>query len=563
MRVCLITGGGYPYCRDPLGGWCRTLITGLTGHMFELVTLIDGEPPATPAYPVPANVASVRASTPTVPARRWRDGAARRRDAAAGAATAAEATAAAGLLCRGLLDEHPHPHDLFTEGLRRLATLAGDPPADAAQPDAAQPGSAQPGSSQAGRGRAGRGRAGRGQAGGATPLDGVPLAEQLLHAWQADRATARVDRLPLPRLSMRDARIAAALLRHLTRALCTPLPPADLLHCVGGTTPLLAALGAHWRSGTPLLVTEARSPAAARRPAEERLSPAVRTVLRRYRRCVTTAGYAEAGLIAPMSWYHHAWALRRGARPSRLVAVPAGVDPGEHPAHAGTPLAGERRPGDLETEGPARDATLVWTGSGGPDTGLTAVLAAFARVLAAAPGTVLHVLGIAEAERQACAERIERSGLGTAVRVPRTAADLPPGDARDGVVVHVPGPGDPPYLLIKAMMAGRPVVGVDVAAVAETLGGTGVLVAAGDPAGLAAACVALLRCPARRHELGAAARARALTHFTAEKMVRAYDALYTDLAGPPPAPAYELALAVSAPRSTLPPTVRWLAQEER
>jgi glycosyltransferase involved in cell wall biosynthesis len=130
-------------------------------------------------------------------------------------------------------------------------------------------------------------------------------------------------------------------------------------------------------------------------------------------------------------------------------------------------------------------------------------------------------------------------------------------------VVHLPGPADPPYRLMEAMMSGRPVISVDVGPVAETLGDTGVVVPADDPAALAQACAALLRDPARRRELADASRRRALTHFTADRVLRVYDALYADLAGPPLAPAYELTLAVPAPRAPLPATVRWLAQEDR
>ena len=63
--------------------------------------------------------------------------------------------------------------------------------------------------------------------------------------------------------------------------------------------------------------------------------------------------------------------------------------------------------------------------------------------------------------------------------------------------------------------------------------------------------------------LGEAARRRALTCYTTDRVVRAYGALYTDLARPPPPPAYALTLAVPAPRAELPSTLRWLTREER
>ncbi|MEV6490465.1 DUF3492 domain-containing protein [Actinoplanes sp. NPDC051633] len=491
MRICLLTGGGYPYRRDALGGWCRTVVEGLPEVTFDLLTVVDRESPGVPAYPLPANIASVRAVAPA------RDE--RRRSAASD-----DATSAAVLLCRGLLGEQDHADRMFAEGLNRLA-LVCDPPA------------------------------------------GVPLTDVLMDAWRAGRQLTANDRLPLPRLSMRDARTAATLLQHAIRALSVQAPPADLVHCVGGTTPLLAALAGRWRSGTPLLLTEARAPVARLRPAEERLSPAVRTVLRRFRRAVARTGYAEAELIAPLSAYHHGWALRHGARPSRLVSVPAGVDPSDFGTAAEPVVA---------------DPALVWAGSGGPDSGLTPLLEAFGNVVAQVPGTVLHLVGVTATHEDHCAEQIERSGLGRAVRLHPLPADPRDRYAAGHVVVHLPGPADPPYRLVEAMMSGRAVVGVDVGPAAETLGDTGVLVPADDPGTFAKACVELLRAPAKRRALGEAARRRAMTHFTSDRVVRVYRALYTDLATPPPAPNYELALSVPAPRTEVPATMRWLVRED-
>ena len=489
-RVCLLTGGGYPYRRDALSGWCRSLVDGLRRYRFDLLTVTDREPPATPAYPLPLNVASARAIRYSPEPGRDR----RRGDANE------EGRDAAHLICRGLVEA-----DRFGAGLRGLAGLA------AGRPD---------------------------------PLAGVPLADLLMDAWR-DAPPAEAGP-PLPRLGRSDARTAATLLRHALGALAVPMPATDLVHCVGGTTPLLTALAGRWRSGTPLLLTEARAPMPRHRPHEERLSPVVRAVLRRFRAAVAGTGYAEAALIAPLSAYHHAWALEHGADAARLVQVPAGVDPADHPGAA-----------ELGTE-PA----VVWAGSGGPDSGLALVLAAFAQVVALRPGTVLHLVGVPAAHEDHCAEQIDRTGLGRAIRLYPLPADRRDRYRPGHVVAHVPGPADPPYRLVEAMMSGRAVVGVDVGAAAETLGDAGVLVPADDPAELAIAIVDLLRQPARRHQLAEAARQRALTHFTADRVIKIYGALYADLAAPLPAPTFELALAVPAPRSEPPATLRWLTREK-
>jgi glycosyltransferase involved in cell wall biosynthesis len=489
VRICLLTGGGYPFRRDALGGWCRTLVDGLDRHTFRLLTITDREPPGGPVYPLPRHVASAQAVAPAHEHRRPPRGDSR-------------ATAAASLLCRGLLAESEAAGELFTKGLYELAVLAAHD----------------------------------------NPLSTVPLTELLLDSWRAVEVSSAAP--PLPRLSPRDARTAVTLLRHATRALCAPIPAVDLVHCVGGTTPLLAALAGRWRTGTPLLLTEARTAVARPRAGEERLSPAVLTVLRRFRRAVARTGYAEAGLIAPLSAYHHGWARGHGAAPGRLVPVPAGVDPAEFPS---------------APESSAQPA-IGWAGNGGPDSGLRSVLDAFAIVLAAMPGTVLHLVGVTATHEEHCARQVERTGLGRAIRLHPLLAGPRDRYSDSQLVVHVPGPTDPPYQLVEAMMSGRAVVGVDVGPVAETLGDAGVVVPADDPAALAAACVALLRAPGRRRALGEAARRRALACYTAERVVRVYGALYADLAGPPPPPAYELTLAVPAPRTGPPATLRWLAQ---
>ncbi|SDT77605.1 DUF3492 domain-containing protein [Actinoplanes derwentensis] len=499
-RICLLTGGGYPYRRDALGGWCRTLVEGLRRFRFELLTVTDRELPSAPAYPLPLHVDSARA----VALGRDQSRAERRRGT-----TPDGAADAAALLCRGLLGDETPVTDLFADGLRRVAELC---PPDGEQVNAG-------------------------------PLAALPLTEALLEAWR--QAGAVDGREPLPRLSVRDARTAATLLRHALRAVTVPLPEVDLVHCVGGTTPLLAALAGRWRTGTPLLLTEARAAVLRQRPAEDRLSAGVRTVLRRFRRSVARTGYAEAELIAPLSTYHHGWALEHGARPGRLVQVPAGVDPREYPGAAE----------------PAETPTVVWAGSGGPDSGLTLVLDAFTEVAAALPGAVLHLVGVTAAHEEHCADQIERTGLGRAVRMHPLPADPRDRYTVGQVVAHVPGPADPPYRLVEAMMSGRAVVGVDIGPAGETLGDTGLLVPAGDPSELAIAVVGLLRSPQRRRALGEAARRRALNHFTVDRVTRVYGALYTDLAAPPPAPAFALALTVPAPRTTTPATLRWLTRE--
>ena len=86
-----------------------------------------------------------------------------------------------------------------------------------------------------------------------------------------------------------------------------------------------------------------------------------------------------------------------------------------------------------------------------------------------------------------------------------------------------------PISLVEAMFCGRATVSTDVGAVVEIIGGTGLVVPPRNPRALAEACVALLRDPARRERLGAAARARALELFTVEQNVEAFHGIYLEV----------------------------------
>ena len=72
------------------------------------------------------------------------------------------------------------------------------------------------------------------------------------------------------------------------------------------------------------------------------------------------------------------------------------------------------------------------------------------------------------------------------------------------------------------MMNARPVVATGVGPVHETLGDTGLTVDAQSPEQMALACLGLLRDLGRAEELGSAARARALDHFTTARFLFTY-----------------------------------------
>jgi len=87
--------------------------------------------------------------------------------------------------------------------------------------------------------------------------------------------------------------------------------------------------------------------------------------------------------------------------------------------------------------------------------------------------------------------------------------------------------------ILEAMFFGFPSVATRVGGIPEVVesGRSGLLCPAGDAAALAAAVQSLMDDPARRQQLGAAARQRALEQFTADTIVPRYEALYRRVCG--------------------------------
>lgn len=123
----------------------------------------------------------------------------------------------------------------------------------------------------------------------------------------------------------------------------------------------------------------------------------------------------------------------------------------------------------------------------------------------------------------------ERLGLTSAIAWVGHVDDARPWLAAADVVVHTSVQPEPFGLVVaEAMMQSRPVVAFRQGGPAEIIvdGHTGTLAPPGDVAAMTTAVVTLLRTPALRETWGAAARARALQHFTVPEMVRRLESAY-------------------------------------
>ncbi|MEA2271572.1 MAG: hypothetical protein QOI98_280 [Solirubrobacteraceae bacterium] len=308
------------------------------------------------------------------------------------------------------------------------------------------------------------------------PVDGAPRL--LRYSWHTLRhppgVRARLASLPLSLNAFR---------RHV-RDLRPALVHANTLHC------LSEALVARAR-GVPVLVHSHEMP-----------PPGVKAWLAR------TATWAAAREVVAPSRASAAALERRSSRP-RVVHEPAVV------------------PEAIEAHTPNGPAVVGSIGVISRRKGSDVFVAAAERLLAARPDVEVHLVGGIEdgpdAEwSRALVQRARDAGIRYRERV--DVLD----EFRAWDVLVMPSRLDPfPLVVLEAMGSGLAVVGTAVDGIVEQLeGGAGVLVASEDSTAIADALVALVDDPARRAQLGAAARERVLEHFTPDKSAAGIDAAY-------------------------------------
>ncbi len=311
------------------------------------------------------------------------------------------------------------------------------------------------------------------------------------------------------------------------------LAGVDLCHATTGGPAALPGLLAKRFFGTPLLVTEyevrLRAHHLDHAYAPGGPSSALRSLLAAFHGLLAAEVYAAAALITCGDAHARRWQERCGADRARVRTVHPGLD--------ARPYA------DVGEDGADDDGrTLLWTGRVAPSKDLVGLLHAFALIRAAEPDARLRIVGDPAPGREAAAylgrcralaaELFPEEGA-VSFEEPGGGSGRPahPADAYapGSVVVSSSVTEGFPHALAEAMFGGRATVSTDVGAVREVIGGTGLVVPPRTPHALAEACVDLLRAPERRARLGAAARARALELFTAERNTATFHGIYLEL----------------------------------
>jgi glycosyltransferase involved in cell wall biosynthesis len=470
MKIALMTEGTYPYGFGGVSVWCDQLIRGMPGYEFHLVSLV-----ATLAEPavwtLPDNVASMV----RVPLWGPQPGA-----------------RAAGRPGRG---------GLPVRLLRQLVDALLDPSVDAQRRFGGVLRELYEYSAQRGNLSAGL----------ASDKAVTVLSDAWQDSWSGDAQSAP---------TLHDAVTAVQLLDHFLRPLSYAPVQADIGHAVTNGLGVLPALAAKWQHGMPVLVTEhgiyLREQYLLNRRSPYRWP--VKALYLAFMRHLCAVGYREAETITPGNVYNRRWEERLGAEPSRIRTVYNGVDPANFPALTGEPAV----------------PTISWVGRVDPIKDLETLLRAFALVHQEMPDARLRLFGSAPKGRESylrgCQALAADLGISEAATFEGRVENIR--DAYDAgriVVLSSVSEGFP-YSLIEAMTCGRTCVATDVGGVTEAVGDTGLVVPPRSPELMAQACLTLLRDAGLRDRLGAAARVRALEHFTVDGAINTFDEIYSFLA---------------------------------
>ena len=208
-----------------------------------------------------------------------------------------------------------------------------------------------------------------------------------------------------------------------------------------------------------------------------------------------------------------------GLRPGVVQVIPNGIPiPDGRPAHVRAELGLE-----------ADELLVLAVGSLVPRKGHAVLIEALSRVRLTQPDLKwrLAIAGVG-VERERLEALVRERGLDGRVHLLGPRGDVADLQSAAHIFVMPSLWEGLPLAVLEAMFAGNAIIASSASGIPEVIdhGREGLLLAPGDADALAAELIALMRDPARREEMGRAARERAHAHHTIGVMADAYERLY-------------------------------------
>ncbi len=231
------------------------------------------------------------------------------------------------------------------------------------------------------------------------------------------------------------------------------------------------------------------------------LEPLVSETLARYQ---LDGLFVRLRLVACSAAVRDNLARVTGVAPSDIAVIPSTIDA----AH----VAEQARAAPAYVE-PAGRLVVGACGTADHRKGTDLWLEMAARVHHHEMGKYVHFVWVGQPSIPDLQERVRELGVEDAVTFTGEVENPYPDIAAMDIFTHSARQDPFPLAVLEAMALGRPVVAFAVNGVKDQLGEAGVLVPPGDAEALAAAVLELVEDQGRRAELGAQARARAVSAF--------------------------------------------------
>lgn len=327
--------------------------------------------------------------------------------------------------------------------------------------------------------------------------------------------------------SLTDVAIGLRWMYHFLLPLSAPCPRTDLTHTTTAGMCGLSGIVAHWKYGTPMIVTDHGVYLRERYLAvsETEMSFFQKWMLTRLSQYVSRLCYRTAAIVAPVCDYNRRWEEQLGTDPGKIRTIHNGISTEDFVSHPKPDHVPDR-------------PTVVAAAHIFPLKDIETMIQSCVVAREQVPNVQYRVYGsldINPAYTTRCRDLIRTLNLEDHFHL-GGFHDAPTRLYHEGDVSILSSISEGfPYAVLEAMACERPVVATDVGGVSEAVGDCGTVVPPGDAQALGTGVADLLINTDKRADLGRRARERVLNKFRLKDAIKMYREVYEHLARATPA----------------------------